>query len=61
MFYNQYYSDTTSVTSRFKGKPGCVSYVRQIKIHTYNDSVYRDKRHNLYYITKMSYKVVDNK
>jgi hypothetical protein len=44
------------VTPGFKGKSRCISYVRQIKIYTYNDSVYRDKRHQLYYITRISYK-----
>jgi hypothetical protein len=33
----------------------------KIKFHTYNDSVYRDKCHNLYYIMRMSYKITDNK
>jgi hypothetical protein len=49
------------VTPGFKGKPGCVSYVRQIEIHTYNDSVYRDKCHKFYYITIMSYNITDYK
>jgi hypothetical protein len=31
------------------------------KINTYNDSVYRDECHKLYYITKMPYKISDNK
>jgi hypothetical protein len=44
-----------NVTPRFKGKSKRISYVRQNKIHTYNDSVYRDECHNLYYITRMSY------
>jgi hypothetical protein len=48
------------VTPGFKGKPGCISYVRQIEIHTYNDSVYRDKFHKLYYIMRMCYKIADN-
>jgi hypothetical protein len=46
-----------TVTPEFKGKPGYVSYVRQIKVHTYNNSVYRDECHNLYYITRMCYKI----
>jgi hypothetical protein len=31
------------------------------KNNTYNDSAYRDKCHKLYYITKMSYNIADNK
>jgi hypothetical protein len=31
------------------------------KIHTYNKSVYRYECHKLYYITRMSYKITDNK
>jgi hypothetical protein len=31
------------------------------KTNTYNDSVYRDKCHKLYYITEMFYKINDNK
>jgi hypothetical protein len=49
------------ITTGFRGNPGCVSYVRQIEIHTYNDSVYRDECHKLYYITRMSYKIANNK
>jgi hypothetical protein len=44
-----------------KGKLGCVSYVRQVKIYTYNDSMYRDECRDLYYITIMSYKIANNK
>jgi hypothetical protein len=47
-------------TSEFKGNPVCVSYVRQQKIHTYSDSMYRDECHNLYYIMKIS-KITNNK
>jgi hypothetical protein len=34
--------------------------MRKIKIHTYNDSVYRDECHKLYYIARMSYKIAEN-
>jgi hypothetical protein len=33
----------------------------KIKYHTYNDSWYRDECHNLYYITRMYYKIIGNK
>jgi hypothetical protein len=49
------------VTPESKDKSGCISYVRQRKLHTYNDLVYRDECHNHYYITRMSYKVTNNK
>jgi hypothetical protein len=49
------------VTTGFKGKSGCVSNMRQIEIHAYNDSVYRDECHKLYFITRISYKITDNK
>jgi hypothetical protein len=45
-----------NVTPGFKDKFGCVSYVRQIKNHTYDDTIYRDKCHKLYYIARISYK-----
>jgi hypothetical protein len=51
----------TDVTPGFKGKPRHVSYVRQIEIDTYNNSMYRDECHKLYYITRMSYKIANNK
>jgi hypothetical protein len=39
-----------------------VSYIcAKIKFYTYNDSVYRDKCHNLYFITRMFYKLTDDK
>jgi hypothetical protein len=44
------------VTSKFKSKYRCISYVRQNKIHTYNDLVYRDN-----YIMKISYKITDSR
>jgi hypothetical protein len=53
--------DMASVTPEIKDKSGCISYVRQIKLHTYNDSVYRDECYNLYYITRRAYKINDNK
>jgi hypothetical protein len=37
------------------------TYGRQIKLHTYNDSMYKDKCYNLYYITRISYKIIDIK
>lgn len=40
------------ITVGFNDKSGCVSNMRQIKIHAYNDSVYRDECHKLYYITR---------
>jgi hypothetical protein len=43
-----------------RANPGA-SHMCTNKINTNNDSVYRDECHNLYYITKMSYKIVDNK
>jgi hypothetical protein len=33
----------------------------QIKYHTYNDSMYRDECHNIYYITRMSYNIIDDR
>jgi hypothetical protein len=54
-------SFSMTVTLEFKGKPMYVSYVRQIKTHTYNEAVYRGECHNIYYITRMSYKIADNK
>jgi hypothetical protein len=48
------------VTPKIKDKSECISYVRQIKLHTYNDSAYSDEYYSLYYITRMSYKITDN-
>jgi hypothetical protein len=49
------------VTPGFKWQTQeCLIYA-PIKINTYNDSLYRDECHNIYYITKMSYKLNDNK
>jgi hypothetical protein len=31
------------------------------KVNIYNDSVYKDECHKLYYITKIPYKINDNK
>jgi hypothetical protein len=49
------------VTPGFKGKYRCISYMRQIKMYTDNDSVYREECHQLYYITRISYKITDSK
>jgi hypothetical protein len=49
------------VTPGFKGQTWVRLIRAPIKINTYNDSVYRDECHNLYYITKISYKITDNK
>jgi hypothetical protein len=53
--------DASPVTPQFKGKSRCISYTRQIEIHTCNKSVYRDECHQPYYITRMSYKITDNR
>jgi hypothetical protein len=49
------------VTPVFKAKSRYISYVRYNQVHTYNDSVYRDEYHNLYYITRMYYKIANDK
>jgi hypothetical protein len=49
------------VTLGFRGKTRVCLICAPKKTNTYNDSVYRDKYHKLYYIVEMSYKITNNK
>jgi hypothetical protein len=47
--------------TNLRAKSGVSHICPSNKINTYNNSVYIDEYHNLYYITKKSYKIINNK
>jgi hypothetical protein len=44
-----------------RANPDASHMCAKIKYHTYNDSKYEVECHSLYYLTRLSYKITDNK